>query len=182
MSFPSFATGEVLTAADMNAVGLWLIKTDTLTSGSSKEITSCFSSLYRNYRIIISNARAASPVGMWLRFGTTATGVYYYNGQYGLYNSATITGINGSAQNQIDLSTTLVSGADTSVVIDVFSPNLAKTTTFSSIGNDPRTDGGANRTSSGFVNNTTQYTSFTLLNSGGVNWTSCDIAVYGYKS
>lgn len=185
MAIKTFTTGEVLTASDTNTFltnsGLVFVKSDTITSGSSKEITGAFSSTYNNYRIVLSNMRTAGAVGLSMRMGTDATGIYYYSGQYGLYTSTSITGINGAGVTNIDLSTTVTNGVDSACIIDIFSPNQAKTTSFIAWGQDPRTNGGANRMSSGFVNNTTQYTSFTILNSGASAFSSCDVAVYGYR-
>jgi len=49
MTYPSFTSGDILTAADMNAVGLWLVKTQTVgTAVSSVQVTGAFSSTYDN--------------------------------------------------------------------------------------------------------------------------------------
>ena len=46
---PTFSSGSVLTAAQMNAVGLWLVKTQTVgTAVSSVSVTDVFSSNYDN--------------------------------------------------------------------------------------------------------------------------------------
>ena len=79
MSFPSFATGEVLTAADMNAVGLWLVKTQTFSSATNCDVTACFSADYENYVAVIS--LTASLTGQYtnvqLLNGTTPKTVNY---------------------------------------------------------------------------------------------------------
>ncbi len=49
MTYPSFSAGDILTAADMNAVGLWLVKTQTVgTAVASVTVTDAFSSTYDN--------------------------------------------------------------------------------------------------------------------------------------
>jgi hypothetical protein len=64
MSFPSFSVGEVLTAADMNAVGLWLVKTQTVgTAVSTQNVTSCFSADYNMYLITIDDMTSSSAGG-----------------------------------------------------------------------------------------------------------------------
>ena len=60
MSFPSFATGEVLTAADMNAVGLWLVKSQTFSSQTNCDVTACFSANYENYIAVVRVAASTS--------------------------------------------------------------------------------------------------------------------------
>jgi hypothetical protein len=53
MGFPSFNAGEVLTAADMNAVGLWKVTTATVTAQPTLTVDNCFSANYANYRVIV---------------------------------------------------------------------------------------------------------------------------------
>ncbi len=50
---PDFTTGAVLTAAQMNAVGLWLVKTQTFTTQTNVDVTSVFTSDYENYIAIV---------------------------------------------------------------------------------------------------------------------------------
>ena len=180
---PSFTAGSVLTAAQMNAVGLWLVKTDTITSGASKEITSVFSSDYENYRIIISNIRTSATTTVYFRIGTAAGTIYYYNGQYGTYGSATITGISGQGTTWVDTTGVGTSTNESALEIEVYQPQMAKNTGYVMRGTDPRTvGGGGNRSVSGFVNDSIQYTSFSLLTTGaGPTFTSCNVAVYGYR-
>lgn len=52
MSYPVFAAGDVLGAADMNAVGLWLVKTQTFTT-ATPDITAVFSADYEHYVAVL---------------------------------------------------------------------------------------------------------------------------------
>ena len=55
MPVPVFTSGEILTAANMNQVGMWLLKTQTIGSGvGSVSVTSVFSSSYDNYRVVFT--------------------------------------------------------------------------------------------------------------------------------
>jgi hypothetical protein len=65
MPVPDFSPGEVLTAAAMDSIGLWLIKTETFTTDNSIDIDDCFSSNYDNYRVVIQ----------WVQ--NTANGIAY---------------------------------------------------------------------------------------------------------
>jgi hypothetical protein len=97
MSFPSFATGEVLTAADMNAVGLWLVKTVSVGASnvSAVDVTSAFSSTYDNYLISYSDIDASiNGAGFFLRFGTIASPVTTNYRFGGLFSGYTGTNIN----------------------------------------------------------------------------------------
>lgn len=78
MSFPSFATGEVLTAADMNAVGLWLVKTQTF-SAATPDITAVFSATYENYVAVVrmTSSLTGQYAACQLINGTTAKTTNY---------------------------------------------------------------------------------------------------------
>lgn len=52
MTYPSFSVGETLRAADMNAVGLWLVKTQTFTA-ATPDITAVFSADYEHYVAVL---------------------------------------------------------------------------------------------------------------------------------
>lgn len=85
MSFPSFATGEVLTAADMNAVGLWLVKSQTVGTGvSSVTVTGAFSADYDAYQVIYSNGVMSADTALVCQIGGAVTG-YYGAYTYGSY-------------------------------------------------------------------------------------------------
>lgn len=176
---PDFSVGQVLTAAQMNAVGLWLIKTDTITSGSSKEITGVFSADFKNYKIIISNFASSVDFGLKMRMGTTATGVYYFASNTVSYAgvAATDSVAAGTEWNIRAVASSLKAGA----TIDLFSPYEAIQTSFASQATDVRTIGIGTSATTGFINNTTSYTSFTL-SVGANTFTSCDVAVYGYRN
>ena len=179
---PVFTTGQVLTAAQMNAVGMWLVKTDTITSGSSKEITACFTSDFKNYRIVLSNIVMSTTAAVTMRMGTTSTGtVYCYGGFYVVYGTAGANTEQSSAANQWLIGVVANASTATGGIIELESPQQALTTSFQSFGGDARTAGAGARLFTGFINNSTQYTSFSLVGDGGATFTSCDIAVYGYN-
>ena len=52
MPVPDFSPGEVLTAAAMDQVGLWLVKTQTF-SAASPDITAVFSANYEHYVAVL---------------------------------------------------------------------------------------------------------------------------------
>ena len=180
MAFPVFASGDVLNASDMNAVGLWLVKTQTIGSAvTSVAVTSAFSSDYENYRITVSGGVAASGQGLGLQFGSTTTGYYDFL-VYGLYTSTALTGLNtnnGSSFANVGTAST----DSLHMVCDVVAPNLAKATVCTWNSARPVTNG-LQYTGGGFVNNTTQYTGFTLTVGGGATMTGGTIRVYGYRN
>jgi hypothetical protein len=62
MTYPSFSAGEVLRAQDMNAVGLWLTGSVTLTGQSTASLNNVFSSDYSSY-LLVWDVRASSGSG-----------------------------------------------------------------------------------------------------------------------
>jgi len=77
MPVPVFTAGETLDASEMNAVGLWLVKTQTIGTGvSSVAVTSAFSTNYDTYRIVVSGGVATNTDVMRLTLGSTTTGYY----------------------------------------------------------------------------------------------------------
>jgi len=99
---PTFTAGSILTATQMNAVGLWLVKSQTVGAGVSvQNVTSCFSADFDNYVVTVSNV-ATSVNGGTINFkllsGTTPTSAGFYGNTWyvltanpGAFNNATIT-------------------------------------------------------------------------------------------
>jgi hypothetical protein len=177
MSFPSFATGEVLTAADMNAVGLWLVKTVTVGSGTSVvPVTSCFSSDYDNYKILISGVNSTTAVQLKFTLGNNTGNNYYGSAYYDAYTGG-VTGTNRSNNaGSLDIGFAEASLREQWSTIEIGSPNLARSTSLSG------SYYGA--TYSGFFAgtraDTTQYTGFNLVSSANLNGGT--IRVYGYRN
>jgi hypothetical protein len=73
---PDFTTGAVLTAAQMNAVGLWLVKTQTVGSAvPDVTVTDAFSADYDNYKILYTGGTASGAVGpLNMKLGSSTTG------------------------------------------------------------------------------------------------------------
>lgn len=180
MTFPVFASGDVLNASDMNAVGLWLVKTQTIGSAvSSVAVTGAFSSDYENYLITVSGGSATSGQGLGLQFGSTTTGYYGFL-VYGVYTSTAVTGANFNNTTSFpDVGTCFTQGLH--MVCDVVAPNLAKATVCTWNSARPATTG-VQYSGGGFIDNSTQYTGFTLTVGGGATMTGGTIRVYGRRN
>jgi hypothetical protein len=181
MTFPVFASGDVLNASDMNAVGLWLVKTQTIgTTVSSVTVSDVFSSSYDNYRIIVSGGIASTNVELRLTLGATATGYYVsYNG-----NNWGGSAVEVRAQSNATFATVGVATANNiHVSMDVFEPNAAKRTRFffDIVQSQTSTDLFNSGAGGGFLNDATQYTAFTLTTNTGT-LTGGTIRVYGYRN
>ena len=179
MTFPSFTTGEVLTAADMNAVGLWLVKTQTIgTAVSSVVVNDVFSATYDNYKIIVSGGVASANGPLGLHCGSTSadhylafTGVVYSTGVANLAND---NGTNSWTRAGYGSTSTLYMN------LDLLQPFLTENTIFngSLVAMNTASVGGF---AGGFRNNTTSYTSFTITPASGT-LTGGTICVYGYRN
>lgn len=174
---PTFSSGAVLTAAQMNSVGLWLIKTQTIGNAvSSVSVTGAFSADYENYQIIISGG-VASVAGD-LRFtlsGSTAS--YYSSIIYAPFATGTVAGVAGANIAYW----TPGDGSTSALAMNLFlsSPFLTKTTQMTANRMINNTTG-SSATTSGFHNVASSYTGFVITPASGT-LTGGTIAVYGYK-
>ena len=159
------------------APGLVLIKTQTIgTTVASVAVTSAFSSTYDNYKIQINGGVGTADTELQLQLGATTTG-YYSSLNYGTYAGATP--VNANTSNGANF--TYAGNVDTGMIsanLELLAPNLAKKTSIS--GTFARmTTGGIAGPYNGFLNNTTQYTDFTIFPQTGT-LTGGTIYVYGY--
>ena len=176
MTYPVFASGDVLNASDMNAVGLWLVKTQTIGSAvSTVAVTNAFSSDYDNYLITINGGAMSSAADITLQLGSTTTN--YYSGV--LYANWANTPLAAAASAQSNFGRA-GSGTTTSLMMFCYvtSPFLSENTQmFSTIASSTFAGYGM-----GFLDNTTSYTGFTIGQSGAATMTGGTIRVYGYRN
>ena len=125
MTYPSFSVGEVLTAADMNAVGLWKIKEVTLASAadSGTAFQSIFSSSFDSYKIVCHTLTAATNGAlprMTFYYGTNTeqTTTYYSAVTNSIFNgTSNLTSVNNGAY--IGLGAACDNLGDSGFVIDI---------------------------------------------------------------
>jgi hypothetical protein len=178
MPVPDFSPGEVLTAAAMDSIGLWLVKTVTVGSNvASVPVTDCFSANYDNYRIVISgidSASASSELRFQLNNQTTA--IYNWSYSLGTFGGNAIANAGANSQN-----TWLVGlsgdNDDTFASVEVSNPFVSnRRTVFTSLG----TASPFRFWSGAIATATASNTGFTL--SCGSNMTGGTIRVYGYRN
>ena len=83
MSFPVFASGDVLNASDMNGVGLWKIADQTVSAATQFVFDNCFTSDYMMYRVTVSiTTSTATGLLLWQERvgGANANTSYTYSG------------------------------------------------------------------------------------------------------
>jgi hypothetical protein len=176
MTYPTFNNGDTLPASDLNAIGLWLVKSQTVGAGvGSVAITNCFNSDFRNYRITFDGGNQAVNNNVFqfvFAGGTPHYGCIRYDpfngvgaGTLNTFNQTFVYfGLSGT-QNQASLS------------MDVLAPNLPEFTKFHGLFTGDNFAG-----SGGGVNaSTTPVTGFSILFPAGGN-TGGVVKVYGYRN
>ncbi len=174
---PTFSSGAVLTAAQMNSVGLWLVKTQTVGSAvSSVTVTGAFSADYDNYLILLSGGTGSASASVAIQLGASVTGYYGFM-SYG--DSVTNTPLGAGRNNTAQLNWVggQTAGQASHVRVEVFNPFKAAYTKFNG---GAYQSGGIYGTVQGEHRVATSYTSFILTPDTGTI-TGGTIAVYGYK-
>ena len=173
------ATGMKWATPAAATSGLTLVTAQTIGSAvSSVTVSSVFSSTYDNYLVTISGGTASASGGLKLQLGSTTSGYYTWL-LYGSYSGATVNGFNQSntafAGDFGYASANGLTGVGT-----ILAPNLAARTSWNMAYASQDTTYYAGW-QNGFVNNTTQYTAFTLTTGSGT-LTGGTIRVYGYQN
>ena len=178
MSYPVFSSGDVLNASDMNAVGLWLIKEQTVGTAITTvvDVTGAFSADYDDYLIRYSGTCTGTGYVLGLRLGLTAQSNYYGSLVYGAYASTTVGSVN---DNNTQLWTHCAGGTGGRVNLDcaIMSPFLSADSTMSAQYHDGANTG----RKGGWLNNDNSYTSFQLVIASG-SITGGTIRVYGVRN
>lgn len=178
MGYPNFTAGDVLTASDMNAVGLYLVKTQTVGTGvSSVNVTGAFNADFANYRITWTGGTCSTTATIRMVLGAAATG-YYAQTIYQAFASSLTPLANVPDNNAVRWN--YVGAGNTnfaSVRLDLFNPQATTRTLMSGSYIDPTNGGNIN----GFLDNATSYTDFTLSPNAGTI-TGGTIRVYGYRN
>jgi len=187
MPLTTYAPGDVLTASSLNANlvfaaanptgGLVRVGGGTL-SGASTAFTNVFSATYEAYKIVFSNVAPSSTNDNYLNMilGSTITGYFY-----GYSRTDFITGVaSGDSGGGSDTGFLRIGqGVTFGLIIDLQNPFLASKTSMqlqSASYNSVTTQ--KSLSGSGFLNNTTSYTGFTIsIGTGTVTGT---VNVYGY--
>jgi hypothetical protein len=175
---PDFSVGQVLTAAQMNAVGLWLVKSQTVGTGvSSVTVTGAFSTDYDNYKIqYVGGTGTGSSVLQFNYVGTNGAAGFYGNLIYASFGGGAV--VTSAGYNGIGAITHAGGNSNGrwNMNLEVQGPFLSAV----SFLNSPYVDGSNAGTMSGFHFFPNSYTSFVLTPTVGT-LTGGTVYVYGYK-
>jgi hypothetical protein len=168
----------VPTSGIASSPGLTLVKSQVIgTTVSSVNVTSAFNTTYDNYKIVISGGLGSTTNVMGLKLGATATG-YYSGAVFTGFGAASASArINNNASSWLYIS--FFTGSSISFNVELTNPFLAKNTLLNFWYNDVRA-GGEGGAGSGFLNDSTSYTDFTITPGAGT-LTGGTIYVYGYN-
>lgn len=176
---PTFTAGQVLTAAQMNLVGLWRIN-----GGTTMFYDNVFTSDYRNYKINFSLTNSTNQL-IYFRFrsgGADNSTLNYYDVVQGVQINGTANNILQSAQSAFSLGYAGNSEAlRLSGTIDVISPQTATNHFILGTGSSP--DSTFSRAMilnyASYFGATTQFDGFKILpNSGTITGV---VQIYGYR-
>ena len=176
---PTFTNGTPLYQESLNAIGLWLVKSQAVGNGvSSVIVNDAFTSDFENYLITLSGGTVSvsnADIALQLRTGSTTSVIGYYSSL--IYWS-------GAAINTFNLDNSIQwlnagGGATTSARMrcEVSAPFLAQPTGFFAV--TPRND--IRGTASGYHSASTSYNSI-VLTPNGATLSGGTIRVYGYRS
>ena len=181
---PDFTTGQVLTAAQMNAVGLWLVKTQTIDSAvSSVTVTNAFSADYDAYKIVVSGGVFSTTMNLTFQLGPSSVTNYntlYYYRNIGLTWAGAASNIQGANASTIEYAG-VGTVDDISLNVEVINPFLSKFTHFNSVRifssavGDAQNMAAVHRVASSF-------TDFKIAGLSGGTFTGGTIYVYGYRN
>jgi hypothetical protein len=175
MPVPDFSPGEILTAAAMDSIGLWLVKTQTIgTTVSTVTVSDAFSANFNNYRIVISGPSFSTLCGIRIQLSASTGNTYSTANQNISYTSASTT-VEVSA-NTAFWSIGTGQGV-TSVAFDIINPFATSSS------QQWAQSAGETFVSwrSGYNSSTASSTGFTLSMTGGTV-TGGTIRVYGYRN
>jgi hypothetical protein len=176
---PDFTSGQILTADQMSAIGMWEIGSGTLSlTTSATNVTGVFSSTYKQYRVLLNTTAKSTTnrVDMKYIVGTTPTSTNYYMAGIGSdYSANTVLYYQRSnADTQLF---GLSSNSDQTMVLDIFNANKAATTLHQ--GNVADKQSGYSYAIGGMQNSGTQFTGFQLFTSAGT--ATVEYQVFGYR-
>jgi hypothetical protein len=176
---PTFTNGTALYQESLNAIGLWLVKSQAVGTGvSSVNVTGAFSADYDNYKIVYSGGAQGGIGGIvTLKLGASGTG-YYNTLVYG--NSYAVPTATGASTNNGAVWNFAGFGDPNMLFVnfELMQPFAAKYTglTYSYIS---ATNAGLG---SGYHGVATSYSDFTITATGGLTLTGGTIRVYGYRN
>jgi hypothetical protein len=180
MAIQTFTSGQILTASDTNTYlansGLVYVKEQTIgTTVATVTVADAFSADYDNYKIVISGVTCSgNQPALRMQLGATTSG--YAFGGFELSYAVGSLNASFAASGSVWYLGNFGNATSMSSTVEIQRPFAAQNTNYNA------TAGSTNWSvvQNGYLNNTTSYTDFTILLSGGT-MTGGTIFVYGYR-
>ena len=186
MAVKTFTTGETLTTSDTNTylanAGLVYISEHTLSINT--QINNCFTSTYRNYRIIVNvDAHSGGAINTLARLSTGGTPVgsgtnYYYSGAEQAYSSAGFVTYGNNGTLTYWLTGRLNGNTPAQFIMDINNPQSSTLSTFYK---SQYTDQAYSGTVGGMYLANTSFDGIQILLAGGTSM-SGKVYIYGYRT
>jgi hypothetical protein len=184
MTYPSFSAGEVLRAADMNAVGLWRVGGGALSTATT-DFVGCFTGDYTDYRIVIDQITWSGTGDLYFRMldGTTPETSALYSWAYNGISAVNVAANSVGNGQDLGYLGTSNNGLNNSVVgsasFDIYAPNIAVRTLLTGSGIGVVTDF-VSKVGIAAHNVGTAYNGIRLLTGSAVTMTG-NVSIYGYR-
>ena len=177
---PDFTAGAILTAAQMNAVGMWFVKSSTVSGASELICDDAFSADFTNYRIVYTITATSNFIRMQLRSSSGNVATNYGNTATTTSDNSTIvTFLNAGAVSFDGTKWLLGVTQPTFGSSDIFQPNLAANTFYDAHNAGISSTNALRLTAAGRHNANTVCTGLRIFpDSGTLTGT---VAVYGYR-
>ena len=161
--------------------GLTLVKTQTVGSGvSSVTVTNAFSATFDHYRVIVQINSASSSPYIGMTIGSSTSG--YYGGRTATTYAGAFSGAGDSNASKFSYLAAGYLGSPMQLSADIRAPFLTtETQIFSSYVDSNASSAASAGTYSGFLNNSTSHSYFTIAPSTGTI-TGGTVRVYGYNN
>lgn len=175
---PDFVPNAILTAAQMNKVGMWLVSNTTVAAGaSSHPVTNVFSADFDAYHVQFYGGAGSGNAAINLTLGATVTGYYY---GYNTMSYAAAAGALGGANVASFAFAGYMSTAGVFGSFTLYNPFVADETYINVQMAYPITTG-FGVSGGGYLANSTSYTGFTLTPASGT-FGSTKVFVYGINN
>jgi hypothetical protein len=181
MPVPDFSPGQVLTAAAMDSIGLWLVKTHQVVgTPTTITVTDAFNADYDAYKIVFTNSKNTTfDISFSMQLNNATVNGYF--GSFMFVNVSTNTIASASNNNDSSFSFVGSSGTGTlagGMVCDVINPFITGAT---SIISSPLSYQNISGTYTGLQTTNASHTGFSLTAGAGA-FTGGTIRVYGYRN
>ena len=194
MPLTTYTSGEVLTAASLNAnlsfaasnpaSGLTFITGAAFTTATSVSLpNNSFSATYRNYRLLFSVTALTADASFTARFrasGSDNTTSNYFTALYGVGSNGTAAPNASGSQSSFNYQSATSAQSMFAFAVDFINPQVAQKTTILGGFNSADGTGSFQRNGAWLFNATTQFDSFSFISDVASSMTGT-YRLYGYS-